>query len=253
MGRVCRGFYQSYYPDFTDARALLQAAIRLGGMRLLFDHHCWSPMLNYLQLASLKRWRDSERLAVCSIADLNHDRLTHWLRQWAREVAMTGQDLKQDGRWEQRFLKKQPQKVKFWGRDDGGGHAFDGHIVGFTYGDTPGAWQIWVATSLDEHAGEFWEFQESAEAADPPLNLPGSWVEPVIEVDYKIFDYQFSHSRRKRKRFLRYLGLTPAHADEVFNPTSLRWRRLADHAQKGKDIGVRRAKFFREIGISSIC
>lgn len=49
---------------------------------------------------------------------------------------------------------------------------FEVYLIDFTYGPEPDDWRLYWRETTDEFAGDFWKLIE-----DPPLNIPGSWVD----------------------------------------------------------------------------
>ena len=104
--------------------------------------------------------RDIERILLC----------------WLEDVVYAGLDLLEYGRREkQLFLEK--------------GHAYRGHAVGwgcyrevywrledFTYGSDPKDWRFHWGLGCEELAGRFWKTMDN-----PPLHIPGAWVEDDME------------------------------------------------------------------------
>jgi hypothetical protein len=181
-------------------------------------------------------------------ADVSSQRLTHRLRHWVQEILNAGQDLEEYGRWEYQRLSG---SCVFHTRDE---EDLEVHFVKFIYGKKPQDWQIWVSTSMDELAGEFWESLQ-VDDEDVALDLPGAWPEirSSEEPDYIWHRWNHRNSRRRRRRWLRYLGLTNADEDEEFAKTwpCEKWKDdLVKRTEIGKQDKARRAQFFKEAGIT---
>ncbi|KAK7890411.1 hypothetical protein LTR67_008297 [Exophiala xenobiotica] len=207
MGRTCI--------DLGGWRSVLQRMVSLDGLKTPFEHGCTSPMLTYLGFTFPKLSLLGFGLRLLnwdpSMADLTHGRLTCKLRNWAHEVRLAGQDLQAYGRWEQELLSNMNREFLLYRYD-----SITVRLINFEFGPSPQDWQIWVATSMDESTGEFWEAVEDEE---PVLDIPGSW--PILDPEeegYRMLVGRAHHylSRRRRRRFLRYLGLGLEDESDVF-------------------------------------
>ncbi|KIW89809.1 uncharacterized protein Z519_09238 [Cladophialophora bantiana CBS 173.52] len=249
VGRLSYQMSQFWDNNNTDSRdfsgwcSILHAAVRAGGLRTAFEHGCRSPMLVYLGGDIYDHF--GYYRASRSRASLNSQRLTYKLRHWAQEVLNAGQDLTEYGRWESQYLLSgEPFALR-----EG---SLSIHIVNFVYGKRPEDWQIWISTSADEYTAEFWESLNALDE-EPVLELPGAW--PAIEESARdIRRYwegrnRHEYSRRKRRRWLRYMNLTMKDEEDEFVEG---WRmRIAETMERGKRGKARRAQFFKEAGITS--
>jgi hypothetical protein len=126
-------------------------------------------------------------------------------------VRLAGQDLQAYGRWEQELLSNMNREFLLYQYD-----SITVRLINFEFGPSPQEWQIWVATSMDESTGEFWEAVEDEE---PVLDIPCSW--PILDPEekgYRMLIGRSHHylSKRGRRRFLRYLGLGLEDESDVF-------------------------------------
>jgi len=229
MGRVCA--------DLESWRPLLRDVVSLNGVQIPFEHEGESPMLGYLGFHLHSYFRGS-------MADLSYQRLTCKLRSWANEVRVAGQDLQKYSRWEQEFLSTRNGEFARYNT------SVTVRLVNFKYGPSPQDWQIWVSTSMDESAGEFWEAVEDGE---PVLDVPGSWptLDPGKTEYWPVLSLQ-RYSRRRRRRFLRYLGLELEREDDVFDLSSPE-DTLQRHIVRGKETKARRRKYYLGNNISPPC
>ncbi len=229
MGRICT--------NLSGWRSILQQVVSLNGIKISFEHQCGSPMLEYLGF-NLPLWYWGSR------ADLSPRRLTRKLQNWAHEMQLAGQDLQAYGRWEQEFLSNSDGEFSWYVE------SVTVRFVNFTYGPSPQDWQIWVSTSMDESAGEFWEAVEDGE---PVLDVPGSW--PTLDpegTEYSIALLGHKFSRRRRRRFLRYLGLELEREEDVFGWPSTK-DGMGRHVAKFKQPKARRRQHYLGNNIPPPC
>ncbi|KAI1617598.1 hypothetical protein EDD36DRAFT_413314 [Exophiala viscosa] len=207
--RLARTMSAPPCPDLEGWRSLLRSAVELNGFGVAFKKHCSSPMLSYLGFSGSLLGH-----FYGSLSDLNHHRLSCRIQNWAREVLLAGQDLQTYGHWEQDLLlHTRPEYVM-----SGYGYwwyyaPIKVRLLNFVYGPSSEDWKIWASTSLDEHAGEFWQ---GVHFAEPVLAIPGSWplTNPSHSVDLDLNNYVMS--RRGRRRISRYLELTLAELETRF-------------------------------------
>lgn len=145
--------------DLQGWRSVLRSAVMLNGFGLSFGKRCPSPML--LCLGAF------DGTFHGSLSDLNNQRLSCKLRNWAYEVHRAGEDLQRYGRWEKDLLDASGSVFRM----DRHSHIYC-RFLNLVYGPSPADWQIWASTLLDEHAGELWQGVEHAEAVP---EIPGSW------------------------------------------------------------------------------
>lgn len=251
LGRLMCRFWTrgsgSSYQDYTGWRSLLHATVRLGGLQASFEHDCQSPMLGCLFPGQSF---DRDEYYTNSIASLSSHRMTHSLRQWAREIHLAGQDLELYGQLENRYLDR-------WGRLHGAySHAllpnlWSGHVK-FVYGKSPDDWQIWMVTTLaDAYSSESWDGVQNdiQQDIEPSLPLPGAW--PDTRADSESSDYErprcWELSKRRRRRYLRYMGLPKDQSDEIFPY----WKAMGeDHVKDQKQSKALRDQFFKDQGIT---
>ncbi|KAK5271567.1 hypothetical protein LTR96_003392 [Exophiala xenobiotica] len=231
MGRTCI--------DLEGWRSVLQRMVSLAGLKIPFGPGPPSPMLTYLGFGNL--YDDFD----LSMAGLGHGRLTCKLRNWAHEVQLAGQDLQAYGRWEQELLSDMYREF-LWYRYE----SVAVRLINFKFGPSPQDWQIWVSTSMDESTGEFWEAVEDEE---PVFDIPGSWptLEPEQE-EYTVLYERHSNSRRRRRRFLRYLGLGPELEDQVFEWSGTKGF-VRIHVREGKEKKALRRQYYLGNNITPPC
>ncbi|KIW16927.1 hypothetical protein PV08_04117 [Exophiala spinifera] len=230
--------------DLEGWRLLLRQAISLDGIRISFGHSCGSPMLQYLMFDL------GERAFLGQSGDLDHQRLTRRLRNWAYEVELAGQDLQVYGSLEEALLADIDPVFSL--RENVSGSDVKVKVLKFTYGPSAEDWEMWVTTSMDEAAADFWEMLDP----DEPLHhIPGSWPEAnlSIESNSEVENYRWYRpvSRRRRSRWLRYLGLGRMSEFETFGPdvrAEVKWS-----AEAGKRTKQRRKTFYLENNITPPC
>lgn len=234
--------------DLKGWRLLLHQVVSLDGIQLTFKHRCGSPMLECLGISPVTGW------CYRKSADLDHQRLTRRLRNWAHEVELAGQDLQAYGRWEEELLSGIGLEFDAPLKASAGAH-FKVRVLKFTYGPSPEDWEMWVTTSMDEAAADFWEMLETYE---PLLSIPGSWpeVDNPINYNWQMEEY-YKDSRRRRIRWLRYLGLGRGHENEAFGEpitkepsTKGYFRRNVEYGKKRKE---KRKRFYLENDIRPPC
>ncbi|KAK0376692.1 hypothetical protein CLIM01_05960 [Colletotrichum limetticola] len=97
-----------------------------------------------------------------------------FLRKWLEDVQISGHDLKEYGRREMEYFKReawlQEKRLITW--FEGMGYEPSVRLVSFTYGPEPGDWNLVWSLEAEEYAGEFWDLIEN-----PPLHIPGGWVD----------------------------------------------------------------------------
>ncbi|KAI1803617.1 hypothetical protein F4811DRAFT_553696 [Daldinia bambusicola] len=102
------------------------------------------------------------------------------IRKWLEVLALAGVDLEAYGQREYGFLIGSCNLrhiTIFW--DD---MCVKVHFVHFKFGPKPEDWQFYFNEPTDEFAGDFWNLVK-----DPPLNIPGAWVEE--EEEEEAYDY----------------------------------------------------------------
>jgi hypothetical protein len=243
MGRTCM--------DLEGWRSVLQRMVSLDGLKILFEHGCTSPMLTYLGLG-LRRF-DFD----ISMAGLSHGRLTCKLRSWAHELQLAGQDLQAYGRWEQELLSNMYRGIFWYPNKWDEEWSVTIRLMNFEFGPCPQDWQIWFSTSMYESTGEFWE---AAEDEEPALDIPGAWPHLGLEGQYPwnypwlgAWDALSRHkkSKRRRRRFLRYLGLGLEDEFGVFGPhieDDIRY-----HVNDGKKTKALRRQYYLGNNITPPC
>ncbi|KAK5208759.1 hypothetical protein LTR41_005988 [Exophiala xenobiotica] len=240
MGRTCI--------DLEGWRSVLQRMVTLDGFKICFEHVCKlpsvpylefrSPMLTYLGFGFLDGDFD------LSMAGLSHERLTCKLRNWAHEVQLAGQDLQAYGCWEQELLSNMYSEFVRLPKT-----SVTVRFVNFEFGPSPQDWQIWVSTSMNASTGEFWEAVEDEE---PVLDIPGSW--PTLDPEqgeYSVAKRRHENSRRRRRRFLRYLGLGLEDEYDVFG-TYIKYDMKA-HVYRGKEKKALRRQYYLGNNITPPC
>jgi hypothetical protein len=226
--------------DLEGWRSVLQRMVSLDGLKISFEHGCESPMLTYLGFGM--RSFDFHH----SVAGFNHGRLTCKLRNWAHEVQLAGHELQIYGRWEQELLSNMGRE--FYPLYMG---THEVRLINFEFGPSPQDWQIWVSTSKDESTGEFWEALEENELK---LDIPGSWpmvASPMANDDWKVRD-RHERSKRRRRRFLRYLGLGLEREDHVFDWPSAEIS-IRFHVNNGKNMKALRRQYYLGNNITPPC
>jgi hypothetical protein len=229
--------------------SLFRMAIHLGGLKIGFQHGCYSPMLTFL-FDQHETWVVSDELLECArpkfanqrLAQLSSERLTHKLRFWAREVQRAGQDLKHYGSWESKFLSASGERFSLcrYGCDT----CTTFKVVKFIFGASPLDWQVWVSTSADEATGDFWRELTEPEAS---YAVPGEWPEEIRRCpgvqsnqDFWLPDREessrFFRSKRHRRRLRRYCGTDNGSNTPNFSISGLKvereWYRLCANKQK---------------------
>lgn len=198
--------------DWKGWRSLLKSTVLLDGLRVSFEHGCFSPMLTYLGL-------NPDHEFEGKLAQFAPHYVVRTLQNWAHELVLAGQNLLQYGQWEKRFVSEQVQYPFFFGP-----LSAEVRVVGFEYGEFPQDWRIWFSTPADEYTGEFWAGVEEDERELMPC-LPGAWPtmisQPAYYSNLSYWSHWVSDSRRRRRRFIRYMGRPPGDEGEVF-PTSFR-------------------------------
>ncbi|KAK6379843.1 hypothetical protein LTS17_005917 [Exophiala oligosperma] len=229
--------------DIKGLRLLLHQAVSLDGIQLSFENHCGSPMLKYLQFSM------EAGMYIGSFANLEHQRLTSRLRNWAHEVELAGQDLQTYGHWEEALLSDVDLVFDALLRRTPDG-PFKARVLKFKYGPSPEDWEIWATTSMDEAAADFWG---TLDADEPLLPIPGSWPETDLSIDdvWDMKSYNAS-SRRRRIRGLRYLGLGRSRESEVYGP-EFKVFFLQTMVDDGKRKKEWKRRFYLENGITPPC
>ncbi|KIX08582.1 uncharacterized protein Z518_03238 [Rhinocladiella mackenziei CBS 650.93] len=243
--------------DFSDWQSLLQSAIAMDGLQLSFEHGCPSPMLNYLEFVY-----EYEPTALWtyrgSWPDLTSERLTYRLQCWAREVQAAGQDLEEYGQWEYQQVVAEYAKYAEDSPADQDGHfsfaacypaVASGRLVAFTYGKQPQDWRIWISTSLDEYAAEFWETVHLVPDAPDP-DLPGAWPHSAeVNGDMtKFWQSGFKYSRKGVRRWRQHLISIGESEDDEFEKG---WREMnKNRARIYERKRAMRARFFQNAGIT---
>ncbi len=232
-------------PDFPGWRHLFQTAVHLGGIRTTFEFAYGSPMLIYLDLFHLD-YGPPCITDQCSWSQFSSQRLTHKLRSWVREVLYAGQDLQEYGRWEREWLSAHGERFLPAGIRT---VAVPCHVVNFTSGPNPEDWEIWATLSTEECVGDFWEGLEN-----PDLEIPGSWPDPWMTSgnnhdtqDFRNHVSWFRLSRRRRRRLVRYWGLTREQYHKYWNKS--RRENNAREMEEEKVRKKRQKQFFKEAGI----
>ena len=237
--------------DFGGWRSLLYDALHHGAIKVAFDHKCDSPMLGFL--FSTPRRRYYRRRYGWLSSDLSPERLTHKLQFWARTVQEGGQDLKQYGKLEAKWLSLRTSGYRLC-MSNGCKACATFKVTGFRFGGDPSQWQIWISTSVEEMAGTFWH--NVIEDPDPAANTPGGWFEeqtPCTDLPDSVSLSWFFYSRRHLRRLLRYLGLTE---EEFRGDAGKEWHKYSPTwfggAALRRSDAERQQKFFLKHGIPPI-
>ncbi|EXF83553.1 hypothetical protein CFIO01_00695 [Colletotrichum fioriniae PJ7] len=103
-----------------------------------------------------------------------------YLRKWLEDVQISDHDLEEYGRREMEYFKCEVRLREERLRTCSETMEPDSgmRLVSFTYGSEPKDWNLVWSLEAEEYAGEFWDLIEN-----PPLHVPGGWVDDDISDD----------------------------------------------------------------------
>jgi hypothetical protein len=140
-------------------------------------------------------------------------RLNKAVHGWLEVLVDVGIDLAQMGTREyDLFLEHRRElSIRFYRYPE----LRDVRVVGLSSGQSTDTWRIWLSNPLDGWAGDFWQLVEEG----PSLSVPGAWVDDEEEnaAELRAEPGQFRSlvtSRRKRRRYLRFMGVTDSQMKE---------------------------------------
>ncbi|KAF7509430.1 hypothetical protein GJ744_007993 [Endocarpon pusillum] len=190
-------------------RQLLREAVQLVAQT---PHFRESPLDAYLRYRGGWKLRNAH-LEVKFVQDA--------LRRWLRELQLAGQDLLRYGELEHEAFREgtsyladlftfECYPIQWWKR-----------YINFSFGPQVEDWHFFISWPFDEWAGDFWQSLEVD--FQPPM--PGSWVEEEAKdnlaeahefgahlLEAKCSFRTLATSRRKRRRYLRWTGMTEKEA-----------------------------------------
>ncbi|KAJ9657227.1 hypothetical protein H2198_004453 [Neophaeococcomyces mojaviensis] len=173
-------------------------------------------MLSFLTSFALEKWKTRPGLDSLVVA------LETSLQLWLKALHQCDVDLDDYGKKENQFLqtnRKWHNKFKTE-QDEFPQRKWIIRLVGFTYGPLPEEWKFYFATSTDElHHTRLLDHvirrRSRINTLDPSLKVPGAWIDVQESQNFTMAQY-FAQSKRKRKRFLRAMGVDQAAAAGYF-------------------------------------
>lgn len=162
---------------------------------------------------------------------------SHILRHWLQILFNAGVDLQGYGQLEQALVFRIDRNPLFL---DTQRHpeVRQIRIVGLSVGHTPSDWEIWYDCPFDGWAADFWVLIEP----ELTVHVPGSWIDEQQEslearearTRAKRGSFKsLATSRRKRRRYLRFMGISDADARKSLGPLWETMTRL--NAEHGRD------------------
>ncbi|OQD82036.1 hypothetical protein PENANT_c023G00058 [Penicillium antarcticum] len=101
--------------------------------------------------------------------DFNQCAMKGWdlaVHVWVTDLQTGGVDLQTFGPMEEQLWKKGlTERDVFWRRNWGWQR-----VIGFSHGQYPHSWGLWLSERSDGYSGEFWEMME-----EPTTAIPGAW------------------------------------------------------------------------------
>jgi hypothetical protein len=168
----------------------------------------------------------------CHIGGDNLDNSSRQLNQklasWIELLRIVGTDLSLLADNERRIFSQHPIEIRCYSRRVPS--LWSVRVVGISTGPDSADWKIHLANPLDEWAADFCNLVHEG----PEQVVPGSWVDEKLEAELGLrskpgkFKTLWT-SRRKRKRYLRQIGLSAAAARKILGEEWIHYPEVNKH------------------------